>query len=72
MTVIIIAVGFIMFYTDDAMFHARAAILSNTTPTTTPSVKLPDTNPTIAVIIVTTQRLSNDCGLNKLSQSPVL
>lgn len=70
--IIIIAVVFIMVYTDDVMFHTRAAILSNTTPATTPIVKLPDTNPTIAVIIVTTHRLSNDCGLNKLSQSPVL
>ena len=69
---IIIAVVFIMVYTDDVMFHTRAAILSNMTPTMTPSDRLPDTNPTMAVIIVTTHRLSNDCGLNKLSQSPVL
>ena len=63
---------FIIVYTDDAMFHTRAAILSNMTPTMTPSDRLPDTNPTMAVITVITHRRSNDCGLNKLSQSPVL
>lgn len=52
--------------------YTRAAILSNITPTMTPSDKLPDENPTIAVINVITHRRSNDCGLNKLSQSPVL
>ena len=46
--------------------HSRAAILSSTTP------KLPDANPTIAVMSVIIHRLSNDCGFNMLSQSPVL
>ena len=42
------------------------------TPTMTPSDRLPDTNPIIAVMTVMIHRRSNDCGLNKLSQSPVL